>query len=103
MSKANINKKPITTMGVVIPVEWDENGTPTAFAFSTYEEKEYLIDLQSEIGKKLSAAIKQKIRVTGTLGRLIKNRRVLLVESYEKLFSSADSRVPENIIPQKNN
>jgi len=98
MTKDNIHKEPITTMGVVIPVEWDEKGNPTAFAFSTYEEKEYLIDLRSEVGKQLSGTVKQKIRVTGTLGRLIKNRRVLSVKSYEKLFSSADFRDPEIII-----
>lgn len=74
-------------MGVVIPVEWDENGKPSAYALSTYEENEYLIDVRTDLGKEISAIEKQKISVTGTLGRMVKNRRVISITSYEKLFA----------------
>lgn len=82
--KNQTEKETITTVGVVIPVEWEDNGRPIAFAISSYEEKEYLIDLRTRMGKELAAIEKQKIRVTGTLGRLVKKRRVISINSYEK-------------------
>ncbi len=79
----------ITTVGIVIPVDWEENGKPIAYALSSYEEKEYLIDIRTELGKKLSTIEKQKIRVTGTLGSIVNNRRMISIDSYE--LSSAES------------
>lgn len=87
MTKNKIKEEPITTMGIVVPVEWDTDGQPMAYAFSTYEEKEYLIDIRTPVGKELTGIEKQKIRVTGTLGPAIKNRRVILVSSYERVYS----------------
>ncbi len=84
----NTKKDTITTTGVVIPVAWEESGKPVSFALSSYEEKEYLIDMRTKLGKQLSTMEKQKIRVTGTLGHVVNNRRMLSVNSYEPLFSS---------------
>jgi len=86
-----IEKETITTVGVVIPVEWEENGRPVAFAIASYEEKEYLIDLRIKMGKKLAAIEKQKIRVTGTLGRVVKKRRVISVKSFERFLPDANA------------
>lgn len=87
MEKTHTENETITTVGVVIPVEWEDNGRPVAFAISSYEEKEYLIDLRTRVGKELAGIEKQKIRVTGTLGRAVKKRRVISIKSYEKLPS----------------
>ena len=89
MAKNKIKKESITAIGVVIPVEWDQNGKPSAYAFSTYEENEYLIDTETGLGKEISAIRKQKISVTGILGRMVKNRRLISISRYEKLFSES--------------
>lgn len=99
MAKNKIKKESITAIGVVIPVEWDDSGNPTAYAFSTYEENEYLIDMQTDLGKEIAAIEKQKISVTGTLGRMVKNRRSISITRYEKLFSSNEFPDPEKIKP----
>jgi hypothetical protein len=91
MTIAHTEKETITTVGVVIPVEWEETGRPIAFALASHEEKEYLIDLRTRMGKKLAAIEKQKIRVTGTLGRFVKKRRVISVQSYEQFHPNTDS------------
>jgi hypothetical protein len=88
MTKDKIKKEKITAIGIVIPVEWDENGRPSAHAISTYDEKEYLIDIRTETGKALSGFDRQKIRATGTLGDQIKNRRLIAISSYEILTAS---------------
>ena len=80
----------ITTVGIVIPVDWSENGNPIAYALSSYEEKEYLIDVGTELGKELTKIEKQKIRVHGTLGDYVNNRRMIMIKSYERLLSSTD-------------
>ena len=84
-------KETITTVGVIIPVEWEENGKPVSFALASYEEKEYLIDVRSELGKQLSTIEKRKVRVNGTLGRVVNNRRIIFVNSYDQLSSSTHS------------
>ena len=91
MKKTGTNQDSIITVGVVIPVAWDNNGNPMAFALSTYEEKEYLINDETELGKELMRMKKQKIRVTGTLGGVVNNRRVMTVSCYTQLPPSSDA------------
>ena len=91
MNKSRLKNETITTVGVVIPVDWKADGSAIAYALSSYDEKEYLIDIRTELGKKLSTVEKQKIRVTGTLGRIINNRRMISVKSYEPLLASNGS------------
>jgi hypothetical protein len=86
MTKDKTKKEQITAIGIVVPVEWDENGRPSAHAISSYDEEEYLIDIRTETGKRLSGVDRQKIRATGTLGTRIKNRRMITINSYEILF-----------------
>lgn len=76
-------KETITATGVIIPVDWDEKGNPRAFAISTYEEIEYLIDGRNKAGRKLMEMNQQKIQVTGRLGGMVRNRRLLTVTRYE--------------------
>ena len=45
----------------------------------------------TKMGKKLSTIEKQKIRVTGTLGRVVKKRRVISVKSYEQFLPGVNS------------
>lgn len=72
----------ITATGIVIPAEWDEHGNPSAIAFSTYDEEEYLIDDKNENGKALQRFIREKVRVTGIVGKEVNKRRMITVENY---------------------
>ena len=76
-------KNVITATGIVIPVEWDTNGKAISFALSSYEEKEYLIDTRTKIGKQLSRIQKQKVYVKGNIVKNVKNRPILSVLAYE--------------------
>lgn len=75
----------LTAVGIIIPVEWDDRGNPTAVAIATYNEKEYLIDVGNTTGKSLHEAIHQKVEVRGVLGKKARKRRILTVESYQPL------------------
>ena len=80
----------ITLVGVVMPVEWNDKGGPLEFAVFTYEEQEFLIDPESLCGKELAGLLQQKVRVAGTPGKTVNNRRTIRVTQYE-LLSSPDS------------
>jgi hypothetical protein len=74
----------ITAKGIVVPAEWDENGNVVAVAVSTYDEDEYLIDIQNEKGKELMGIMRKKIRITGEIRSADKDRKIMTVIAYIK-------------------
>ena len=67
--------------GIVIPVDWDEEGNVVAGAISTYHEDEYLID-KDEKGNELLAFIRKEVEVNGIILREQENRPVIIVREY---------------------
>ncbi|MBL7174592.1 MAG: hypothetical protein ISS66_02085 [Desulfobacteraceae bacterium] len=56
---------PVTTIrGIVIPVEWDDKGNILKLVISTFDEDEYLIELDKR-GKQLMSSIRKELEVTG--------------------------------------
>jgi hypothetical protein len=80
--KDEMPDKLISTKGVVVPADWDENGMVIAIAISTHEEDEYLIDHRDKKGKDLLKMIQQEIEVVGLLKKAIKGRSMIKVKSY---------------------
>ena len=70
-----------TVRGIVIPVDWDEEGNALAVAISSPDEQEYLIE-QDEKGKELTGLIRQEIEVSGIVRKAIKGRKTIAVKSY---------------------
>jgi hypothetical protein len=83
--KSRTASEALTAVGIIIPVQWDERGSPTAIAIATYNEKEYLIDEGNDLGKSLHNAIHDKIRIVGVLGKKVQRRRMLTVQQYERI------------------
>ena len=54
----------LTVRGILIPVDWDDEGHVTAVAVSTRNEIEYLVD-KNEQWKGLLALIRKEVEVTG--------------------------------------
>ena len=71
----------VTVRGIVIPVDWDEEGNALAAAISGSDEQEYLIE-QNAKGKKLLGFIRQEIEVSGVLKKAIKGRKIIKVKTY---------------------
>ena len=70
-----------TIRGIVIPVDWDDEGNALAAAISSPDEQEYLIK-QDAKGKKLLGFIRQEIEVSGVLKKAIKGRKIIKVKTY---------------------
>jgi hypothetical protein len=71
----------ITVTGIVISVDWDEEGNPIAAAISSSDEQEYLINPDAK-GKELLAFIRKKIAAEGVVRKKKKDQKVITVKNY---------------------
>ena len=70
-----------TIRGIVIPVDWDEDGNVLATAISSQDEHEYFVELDKK-GKKMLGLIRRGIEVSGVVRKIIKGRKTIAVKSY---------------------
>ena len=73
---------PVMLMGIIVPVDWDEDGNALASVVSTPGEKEYLIEPDSK-GKELLRLSRQEVKVVGLVGRSREGRRTISVRAFE--------------------
>jgi hypothetical protein len=66
--------------GVIIPVEWDENGNVVAVAISTHGEDEYVIENEGK-ERELKALIRQEVEVIGEV-RKRDGKRIIRIKAY---------------------
>jgi hypothetical protein len=67
--------------GVIIPVEWDENGNVLAIGISTHEEDEYFIEDEGK-GAELKGLVRQEVEVFGEVKK-INTKRFIRVTKYK--------------------
>ncbi|MDY6954348.1 MAG: hypothetical protein SWE60_22815, partial [Thermodesulfobacteriota bacterium] len=79
--RGNAVHEPITVMGIVIPIEWDECGNPLATIISSPGEEEYLVEPYAK-GKELLGLVTQEIEVIGFLRKRIEGGNSIRVDSY---------------------
>lgn len=70
-----------TIRGIVIPVDWDEDGNVLAIAISSQDEHEYFVELDKK-GKKMLGLIRRGIEVSGVVRKIIKGCKTITVKSY---------------------
>jgi len=70
-----------TIRGILVPLDWDEDGNVLAIAVSTPGEQEYVVEEDSK-GKELLGVIRQEVEVTGVVGTGTKDRKTITVNSY---------------------
>jgi hypothetical protein len=56
----------IKTKGIIVPVDWNEDGVAIAFAVSTFDEDEYVLE-GGLSGEELMALIREEVEVLGEL------------------------------------
>jgi hypothetical protein len=76
-----MSKKLVTLRGVVIPVEWNENGNVIAVAIATHDEDEYVIDGQGNAEKHLDL-LRKEVEVKGWF-RVEHGRKIITIETYK--------------------
>jgi hypothetical protein len=67
--------------GILIAVDWDENGNTLAAAVFDRDEEEYLVHLDAK-GKELLGFIRREVEAVGKVRKTTKGRNTITVESY---------------------
>ena len=57
----------LKTRGIIVPVEWDEYGTPLAIAISTDEEHEYYIQENTPYSFELLKLLRKRVEIIGMI------------------------------------
>ena len=76
-----IDNELITIRGIVIPVEWGEEGNALAVSISGAGEEEHFVE-QDDEGKKLLELMQQEVEVSGTVREATQGHRVITVRSH---------------------
>jgi hypothetical protein len=77
--------------GIIIPVEWDDDGNVISTTIHTDNEEEYLID-QNKKGEELLAFIHHKVEVTGKLREGAYGNAIINVRRYRLIGTNHDKR-----------
>jgi hypothetical protein len=78
--------------GIIIPVRWDEDGNSIGVALATSQEEEFLINMESAMGKKLLEFLQKKVRICGSFTTLDNNQKMITIRKY--LLLAYDEFVP---------
>ena len=73
----------ITVRGILIPVEWDDNGRVLTTAVFTDQENEFVIDNNNK-GDELCVHLRAEVEVTGR-PRQSEGRRIIRVQNFTLL------------------
>ena len=79
--KGKAGNQLVKVAGIVIPIEWDEDGNPLATTISTPGEREYVVGKDSK-GEELLGFVRQEIEVIGVLRTGVKGGNTIRVHSY---------------------
>jgi hypothetical protein len=67
--------------GVVIPMDWDDQGNVVRIAISSHDEKEYMVEREGK-GGELLAFIRKEVEVGGEI-READHKKVIRVKTYQ--------------------
>ena len=73
----------LSTIGIVIPAEWDEQGEPVRMALSTYGEETYIVDSGNEAGTAILHMVHQTVCVEGSVYLLADGRSAIRIDRVE--------------------
>lgn len=77
-----MDKKTTTTVsGLVIPIDWDDDGTVLGAAIFDREERQFVIQ-QDEIGKQLLSLVHEDVEVEATVTSQKKGHTILRVKNF---------------------
>jgi hypothetical protein len=58
-------KEPKSFVGIIVPIEWDENGNPLAIAIATESEQVYRIKTTRGKGSGLRKLLRKRVSISG--------------------------------------
>ena len=73
-----------TIRGLIIPVDWDDQGNITAVAILAPFEEEYSVELDAR-GEELLAFVRERVKASGLVRLDEHGQKILTIASYELL------------------
>ena len=73
----------VSVRGILVPIDWDENGRVLTTAVFTDQEDEFVIDNRSK-GEELHGYLRAEVEITGSLMER-EGRRMIRVEKFALL------------------
>ncbi len=71
----------IKTKGIIVPVDWNEDGVAVTFAVSTFDEDEYV--LESRLSKEeMAVLIREEVEISGEL-RIKDGKKTIIVSGID--------------------
>ena len=67
----------VYVQGIIVPVNWDEDGNVAGFGIETFDEDFYLIDGPREVGR-LKQLMREEVEVGGDI-HLISGKKIITV------------------------
>lgn len=77
--------------GLVIPVEWDDEGQATAVAISAFDETEYWVTRGAK-GARLLALVHREVEVHGLVQDMGSGKKLIRVERYRSVPAKEGSK-----------
>ena len=83
----NVHKTAASFTGIVVPIEWDEDGTPISIALATEDEQEYRIVETDNKARALRKLLRKRVRIKGTVRAPedVRARADIIVSSFKVL------------------
>ena len=83
--------------GLIIPVDWDEEGNPLSIAVSTFDEEEYIVEKDKK-GDKLFGLLREQVEVRGEVWirdriKTIKVKKYVLINKPELINGTFDEEL----------
>jgi hypothetical protein len=71
-----------TIRGIIIPVDWDDEGKALSAVLSSPGENDYIIEQNSQ-GRALMRLLRQEVEASGIIGGEGKGRKKLIVKAFK--------------------
>jgi 5S rRNA maturation endonuclease (ribonuclease M5) len=84
MAGNNKANHPVTVRGLIIPMDWDDQGNVIGVAISTSLEEEYRIELDRR-GEELLGFVRERVKASGEVRLDAQGGKVLMVDTYQIL------------------
>jgi hypothetical protein len=81
--KPKSSNKLVKIRGILLPMDWDENGKVTAIGLASTDEKEYLIQ-NNKRREKLLESMRKEIEISGLIKEQA-GRKTILLKRYRQI------------------
>ena len=93
MQKGNKKIGKSKILGIILPSQWDENGSVTRISINTHDEKEYEVDYSGH-GKELLNHLQKMVEIDGKLVQRLGGHQYIKVNTFHLIEDQKETLWP---------